>query len=228
MRDKLFSLAGVLVPLYTALLISGPSLAQGASPNAAANPAVLHKAATVEKKVAAPAGPNKEEMEFITRVNAERKSRGLSVLQIDPLLTNVARAHSREMWSKNYFDHHSPTPGMVTPLDRYMAGLDACSQPKPPYALVGENIYYCSVLNQSYSVAYAHQALMNSVHHRKNILEPRYEKIGVGTFQDSQGEFWVTELFLRDVPEDAAPVPAPQETDAKPATGSAVASDPTP
>jgi uncharacterized protein YkwD len=223
MRKMLFSFAGALVPLCATLLISQSSLAQTPqSGGPAAELAALRKSQTADSKNSPK--PNKEEMEFISRVNAERKARGLVTLQIDPLLTAVARAHSREMCSKNYFDHHSPTAGLVTPLDRYLAGLDACSEPKPTYALVGENIYYCSTLSSSYSVAYAHQALMKSVHHRENILEPRYEKIGVGTFQNSLGEFWVTELFLRDVPEDPAPVQ--HETEASPAGGTSVAAAP--
>jgi uncharacterized protein YkwD len=39
---------------------------------------------------------------------------------------------------------------------------------------------------------------MNSPGHRANILEPRFQRIGVGVYQNAQGEFWVTEMFLRD------------------------------
>ena len=149
------------------------------------------------------AAPNALEQEFVTRINSDRKTRGLHSLQIDPLLTNIAREHSREMCEKNYFDHHSPTAGMASPLDRFISRLTSCGRPAPEYALIGENIYYSSTMNQAYSVGYAHQSLMKSPHHRKNILEPRYEKIGVGTYRNAAGEFWVTEIFLRDEPEKA-------------------------
>jgi uncharacterized protein YkwD len=102
------------------------------------------------------------------------------------------------MCDLNYFDHHSPTPGITTPMDRFLKGLSDTGQPTPDYLLVGENIYYCSVFNDHYNVNYGHQALMNSPGHRANILEPRFTKIGVGVYQDAGGQFWVTEMFLRD------------------------------
>ncbi len=139
------------------------------------------------------------EREFVTRINDERTSRGLNALTLDPLLVAVARSHSREMCDRDYFDHHSPTPGIVTPMDRYLNGLRLIRQEMPDYLLVGENIYYCSITNDTYNAAYGHRALMNSPGHRANILEPRFAKIGVGTYTDAQGRFWVTEMFLRDV-----------------------------
>lgn len=145
-----------------------------------------------------PAGLNPQEAEFVDLINHERTSRGLNALTVDPLLVQVARGHSAEMCQLNYFDHHSPTPGIVTPMDRYMKALKDASQPTPDYVLVGENIYYCSILNDHYNVAFGHQSLMNSPGHRANILEPRFVKVGVGTYRDAKGEFWVTETFLRD------------------------------
>ena len=139
-----------------------------------------------------------EESEYIQRVNAERVSRGLNALVVDPLLVRIARGHSQEMSDLNYFDHHSPTAGQVTPMDRYVKGLHDSGLDTPPYLLVGENIFYCSVFNDVYNVAYGHQALMNSPGHRANILEPRFARIGVGTYQDAHGQFWVTEMFLKD------------------------------
>jgi len=166
--------------------------------------------------------PNDKEREFVDLINAERKSRGLTLLQIDPLLTRIARAHSREMAEKNYFDHYSPTPGMATPMARYIATMKAVGMMAPVFAIVGENIYYCSLLNAKYNVEHAHLALMNSPHHRANILEPRYEKVGIGTYQDAIGEFWVSEEFLCDT-KDKAPKPLAS----KPGDGSStVAAEP--
>ncbi len=139
-----------------------------------------------------------EEREFIARVNDERTSRGLNALVLDPLLVSVARGHSREMCSLDYFDHHSPTSDQRTPMDRYIYGLRQSGDGTPGYLLVGENIYYCSESNETYNVEFGHQALMNSPGHRANILEPRFAKIGVGIYRNAKGEFWVTEMFLRD------------------------------
>lgn len=143
-------------------------------------------------------GLRPEEREFVARINDERTSRGLNALTLDPLLVSVARGHSREMCAKDYFDHHSPTPGIRSPMDRFLTGLHDSGESTPSYVLVGENIYYCSESSETYNVAYGHRALMNSPGHRANILEPRFTKVGLGIYRNAQGEFWVTEMFLKD------------------------------
>ena len=143
-------------------------------------------------------GLQPEEREYIARINAERVARGLEALTLDPLLVDTARAHSREMCDRNYFDHHSPSSGLSTPMDRYLTSLREEGQGRPDYALVGENIFYCSQSSDTYNVAFGHRALMNSPGHRANILEPRFAKIGVGIWHDAQGQVWVTQMFLRD------------------------------
>ena len=143
-------------------------------------------------------GLQPEEREYVARVNAERVARGLDALALDPLLVETARAHSREMCSRDYFDHHSPSAGLNTPMDRYLSGRRGEGMARPDYALVGENIFYCSESSDTYNVAFGHHALMNSPGHRANILEARFAKIGVGIWHDAQGQTWVTQMFLRD------------------------------
>ncbi len=139
-----------------------------------------------------------EEADLIAAINNERVTRGLGPLAEDPLLNVTARGHSREMCFLSYFDHHSPTQGRRTPMDRYLAALHAWGEDRPDAALVGENIFYASVTDASYNAAYAHQRLMDSPPHRANILEPRFTKVGVGLYRDREGRFWVTEMFLGD------------------------------
>lgn len=129
-----------------------------------------------------------EEIRFVELVNKERASRGLQQLTIDPILVQVARAHSEEMAVKHYFSHTSPTPGLKTAMDRYLAALKR----RPTWALVGENLFYCSIVD----VSRGHQALMDSEGHRANILEPRFTAIGVGSYVTESGEFYVTQMFL--------------------------------
>ena len=128
----------------------------------------------------------------------ERTSRGLEALAVDPLLDEAACAHSREMCELSYFNHHSPTPGEATPIDRYLEALHTEGGRQPAHALVGENIFFASKTSDVYNAQYAHQELMASPGHRKNILEPRFTKVGVGVYRDPEGRFWVTEMFLRD------------------------------
>lgn len=129
-----------------------------------------------------------EERRFVELVNLERRKRGLNELTIEPLLIKVAREHSREMQEKAYFNHNSPTAELKTPMDRYLKA----AYTRPEYACVGENLFYCSIVD----VQRGHNAFMNSPTHRDNVLFPRYEKIGVGIVKNERGEFWVTQMFL--------------------------------
>ncbi len=140
----------------------------------------------------------REEQDLVGAINTERTSRGLEPLSLDPVLCEAALAHCREMCDLNYFAHKSPTPGDETPVDRYLGELHTDGEKRPGTALVGENIFFASVTNEAYGAGYAHQRLMASPSHRENILEPRFTKIGVGLYRDSEGRFWVTEMFLRD------------------------------
>ena len=145
-----------------------------------------------------PAEAAREEEDLVAAINTERTSRGLGPLAEDPLLREAACAHSREMCALNYFNHHSPTPGETTPIDRYIDALHMVGERQPASALVGENIFFASMTNDVYNAEYAHQSLMASPGHRKNILEPRFTKVGIGVYRDPAGQFWVTEMFLRD------------------------------
>ena len=165
---------------------------------AQASPLLQARVAWEAPASALPDALTADEQEFVEKVNAERAARGLCTLTVDPLLVRTARAHSREMCARDYFDHHSPTPGLATPMDRYLKGLHDGGGATPDSLLVGENIYYCSVFSDVYNVDYSHRALMNSPGHRANILEPRFARIGLGIYRNAAGEFWVTEMFVRD------------------------------
>lgn len=139
-------------------------------------------------KAPSAAGMTSDELRFLDLVNHERAARHLAQLKPDPLLVQVAREHSREMYQKSYFDHLSPTPGARTPMDRYLGAVRA----RPAHACVGENLFYCS----SVDVDRGHRALMNSPEHRANILYPLFRRSGIGIFKSDTGAFWVTEMFL--------------------------------
>jgi uncharacterized protein YkwD len=132
-----------------------------------------------------------EEQRFVDLVNSERVAKGLKILQLDPLLVEVSRGHSKEMCDKSYFDHMSPTASLRTPLDRYLA----MAKHRPTWAYLGENLFYCSIVD----VNRGHVCLMDSPSHRENIVNPKYERMGVGVYKDSKGEFWVTEMFIASV-----------------------------
>lgn len=120
------------------------------------------------------------EQAMVKLVNAERKKAGVSELTVDMQITEVARGHSRDMFLRRYFSHYSPEGKDVA--DRYMAaGIGA--------GAIGENLAYSPDLET------AHEGLMNSPEHKKNILEPRFRRIGIGAISTDSFGIMFTQNF---------------------------------
>jgi len=121
-----------------------------------------------------------EETQLVNLINSERTKRGLAALKINNAVANVARAHSQDMLTNNYFDHNNLKGG--SPFTRLSnAGI--------AYRTAGENIAI------NVSVPNAHTAFMNSAGHRANILKSDYTQVGVGIVH-SGSRIWVTENFI--------------------------------
>jgi uncharacterized protein YkwD len=163
-------------------------------------PAAIAQAAVPDTKVAGSSetlGLTGEENNLVSLVNEDRISQGLAPLKLDFGLVSIARAHSKDMSDRKYFDHRAPSPGPITPMDRYLAYIGY----RPNYAMIGENIYYRSTTDQAGETAkQAETAFMESPGHRANILQPKFTKVGIGFYRAPDGKFWVTEMFLGDTP----------------------------
>jgi cysteine-rich secretory family protein len=114
-----------------------------------------------------------QESRFTSLLNHERTSRGGHALVTKSDLVEVARRHSRDMAERGYIYHNSNLPNEV--------GGD--------WRILGENV------GRGGSVDSIHNAFMNSETHKRNILDSRFNQIGVGTFVASNGYLYVTEVF---------------------------------
>jgi uncharacterized protein YkwD len=106
------------------------------------------------------------EAKMLELVNQERSQRGLGKLVADDTLRTDSRAYAREMFKNGFFAHVSQVDGS-SPAER-AARFDI------EYTVLGENLAFAP------DVYIAHQGLMNSEGHRKNILEPQFKKVGLG------------------------------------------------
>ncbi len=112
-------------------------------------------------------------------VNRARLDAGRDPLAWSPSLAKVARAHAGEMYRRGYFSHRSPVTG--SPLDRVLdAGI--------VIGRVGENLALAAT-----PVA-AHQGLMESDGHRRNLLATSWTTVGVGVVDGPLG-LMVVEVF---------------------------------
>ncbi len=122
-----------------------------------------------------------QEQEMLRLLNAARAQNNLPALQIDMKVTNVARIKSQDMIDNNYFSHNSP---------KYGSPFDMMKSFNISYVQAGENI----AGNQT--VQNAHNALMNSPGHRKNILSPDFTHIGIGIKKGGQYGNMFTQMFV--------------------------------
>jgi uncharacterized protein YkwD len=120
------------------------------------------------------------EASMLTLLNEERHAHGLRALQADPQATEVARAHSRDMFGRAYFSHI--TPEGEDPFDRMRSsGLR--------FLAAGENLAIARTLPM------AHKGLMDSPGHRANILRPAFGRVGIGIVDGGRYGFMVTQNF---------------------------------
>ncbi|MCJ7805761.1 CvpA family protein [Patescibacteria group bacterium] len=108
---------------------------------------------------------SQSEEQMFAMVNKERTSRGVAALTWSPAITEVARAHAKDMWVRQYFSHYSPEGQDVG--DRLTAAHIS-------FSFAGENLALAP------TVETAMTGLINSEGHRANILEPRFHKVGIG------------------------------------------------
>ncbi|MBZ4645654.1 MAG: hypothetical protein PWR27_561 [Petroclostridium sp.] len=106
-----------------------------------------------------------EAQKILDLANAERAKVGAQPLKVDMKVMEVANLKAKDMVEKNYFSHTSPT---------YGSPFDMLKQFGVSYKYAGEN------LAGNTSAERAHNAWMNSEGHRKNILNPNYNYIGIG------------------------------------------------
>ncbi|KAB1197383.1 CAP domain-containing protein [Haloferax sp. MBLA0078] len=142
------------------------------------------------------------------RVNKERKERGLSPVDYDLELQEIARYHSEDMAESGYFAHTSPSgESMGDRYDKfgyecrvdaggntYMTGSENIAQ-----TYHDENLIDVGYLTNEKELANGlMNQWMNSTGHRDNILTPEWENIGIGVYiieEDGKTTVYATQNF---------------------------------
>ncbi|WP_082112318.1 CAP domain-containing protein [Paenibacillus sp. DMB20] len=155
---------------------SQPAAPQPEKPSAPA-PSVSKPA--VPTKPSAPASTEKSAFasRVVELVNKERAKAGLKALTVNDALTVMALDKAKDMNSKNYFDHNSPT---------YGSPFDMMKKYGISYRYAGENIAKGQRTPEEVMNSW-----MNSEGHRKNIMSPNFTMIGVGYYNG----YWVQEFI---------------------------------
>lgn len=111
---------------------------------------------------------------IISQTNAQREKFGLPPLKESEILNLSAKMKLEDMFEKQYFSHDSPTGETLE---------DLMKKVNYEYIVVGENLAMGNFESDKEVV----EGWMQSPGHRENILNPRYQEIGVaakeGIFQ---------------------------------------------
>jgi uncharacterized protein YkwD len=144
-------------------------------------------------------------------INDYRTSHGLTTLAFDEKLADIARAHSQDMATNNYFEHDN-LQGQ-DPSQRAVAADYTCHKNLPGGYYtdgIGENIwqgwlyssttYYGSIpshnwMTQEEIAKQAAQGWFDSQGHRENILTTTYDRQGLGIAVSSDDKVFATEDF---------------------------------
>ncbi|MFC5471292.1 CAP-associated domain-containing protein [Cohnella suwonensis] len=121
------------------------------------------------------------EREAFDLANAVRVRMGMKAFAWDDAVAETARKHSKDMAVNDYFDHQNKQG--KSPFDRMEA--DGIS-----YRAAAENI----AAGQT-SAIFAHEAWMNSMGHRENLLGDRTTRLGVGVYMGGSMHVYYTQNF---------------------------------
>lgn len=101
----------------------------------------------------------------LDQTNIERQKQNLPLLHYNKILSESAKSKAEDMFTNNYWAHNSPQG--ITPWDFFKtAGYR--------YSIAGENL-----AKDFYDTESLMKAWMNSPTHRDNILNTKYQEIGI-------------------------------------------------
>lgn len=124
------------------------------------------------------------EYQLFDVTNATRVIHGLPVLEWDDPISETARKHSQDMAKHVYFDH--------TNLEG-QSPFDRMEEDEIRFTAAGENLAY-----GQFNSIFAHEGLMNSAGHRKNILNKEFHYLGVGVAVNGEDQPYFTENFFNN------------------------------
>ncbi|MBF7082663.1 hypothetical protein IT084_06690 [Desulfallas sp. Bu1-1] len=122
-----------------------------------------------------------EEAGLLELVNGERRQAGVDVLEVDNMLTVMARLKGRDLAARGYLTHRSSTYGTME---------DMLNEAGVVYREVQEN------LARSRDAASAHNRMMRNAILKARILDPRFDRVGVAVVKDNNGYCYVVEVFV--------------------------------
>jgi len=130
------------------------------------------------------------EYQFLAMLNGDRAANGEGPLVANGTLSGLARQRSQSMAAGTPFSHYDGAGNLI------FAGL--LNSAAFPYSFAGENIAENNYPDLGQSLGVANTGFMNSAGHRANILNSRFNEVGIGIAgPDGNGRFYYTQMFAQ-------------------------------
>jgi len=125
--------------------------------------------------------PDLEDMQndLLDKINQSREEFGADSITIDANLKQLAQSRAEDMAKNNYLSHQNLQEKYVNDL-KVNYGIKST---------VSENI------SKDVDIDFTHAGLMRSAIHRKNILNQKWTRVGLGIAENSEGYLIVVEIF---------------------------------
>ena len=140
---------------------------------------------------------NQDERKLVDLINDSRAEAGVSRLALDEKITEIAKLKAKDMVENGYLSYNSRTYGSVRDmLDD--AGLE--------YRNIKPKIARTSV---SVSVNLVQRVLMRYESHSEDLLDSRYNAIGIAVQDDGQRKY-IVQILVGGGPQEDRPDPQPE------------------
>jgi uncharacterized protein YkwD len=139
---------------------------------------------------------SKEEQYLVDQVNEARKKENLGALKVDPLLCKAAANYSQVMIkndkkARELMDKKDPK---VHEVDGTNVGK-RCDDVGYDYTECGENVAISYGVSAE-QIKKVHDNWMGSKYHRANILDKKFQEIGIAIVKHPNGKEWfITQVF---------------------------------
>ena len=136
---------------------------------------------------AAPPALPSVETRIVELCNQVRQQQGLGTLEVNVSLQGAAATHSQQMWDGNFFGHTNPSDSSDTLSHRLQSSGMAS-------LVAAENLFRCEGYNPNQLAQQAVDSWLASPGHRANLLNPKFNRIGVSVC-GSKGNYVFTQDF---------------------------------
>lgn len=125
--------------------------------------------------------PNLSEAQMFQLINEARAEAGVGPLAWEPAAIAAARAHSQDMVDRGFFDYRNPE------------GKGAAERARE----IGLSFsYWAENLSRATSITLAHTTDMREDASRRNILDPRVSRVGIGVVPGADRALLITVVYL--------------------------------